>query len=330
MQRQRSVRSKLAAAIADPGDGKIVVDIACGGGGFMGAYNGEAAITLLKDPDVRFNEFTGTSAGAVIGGIIKSARSPQEAEDNHDIFFHRMDGMSQTVQLVQAFNPMSYAPRGVQSYLMRSYARVAESMRMGPKDHFREVLHGVINEERLQDPSGMIFACNTSTKIDPTKGLVAGNVREHIFRGADVSIDAIIGSGSLYDLGATHGHYDGAYASNPPLPSAAATRPLVIITCCPYVSPGAPAIPSQRDPFLKYGAVHTAAHKLITDDNRPVYVIALQGQWRESTRVDPRTGEVAKLRELGRTDALACLEDIKADFAAGYHAQYAEKAFEAA
>jgi hypothetical protein len=76
--------------------------------------------------------------------------------------------------------------------------------------------------------------------------------------------------------------------------------------------------------------VHAQAHKLITDDKRPVYVIALKGKWNESTRVDPRYGEVTKLRDLGRTDALACLEDIKADFDSGRHAEYSEKAFESA
>jgi NTE family protein len=246
------------------------ITLALEGGGALGSFTWGVIERLLDVPQLRIHVVSGTSAGAMNGAMLVQGLvngGPPAAKDLLETFWHRvaiaagsLPGPSiRWLQVVAGtMAPVLEAVRTAGSALNPGVSAFA----INP---LRGILHELLHPPRFGEPGApeLIVA---ATRVR------TGEAR--LFRGAEVSIDALLASACLPQIFPAveidgEAYWDGGYSSNPPvrpLIEAGAPTDVLIVRTAPPERLGLPTRPAavkERLDEITFGtALRAELHSL--------------------------------------------------------------------
>lgn len=211
-------RSRLAlAAMLRPfrrAAGKRLLSLALQGGGSFGAFTWGVLDRLLEEETLAFDMVSGTSAGAVNAVVLANGLAeggPETARRRLEGFWRRLSNLAP----LDPFGRVSPAVAASASATLEMSTRLVSPYQFNPLglNPLRQMLAHEVDFERLRkaSPVGLVIA---ATRVSD------GRLR--LFRGAEITLDAVLASACLPLL--QHAvkidgewYWDGAYSANPPL-----------------------------------------------------------------------------------------------------------------
>jgi len=189
------------------------ITLALEGGGALGAFGWGVLDRLLDHPELRIQVIGGTSAGAMNGAMLAQGLKtggPDEAKRLLEVFWHRVAIAAGSLpgpfgEWLHLVSPMVDAVR-------HAGAAVSPPVRIGINP-----LRGILTE--LIDPA-LLQAPGAPELIVAATRVRTGEAR--LFRGGELSVDALLASGCLPQLFPAveidgEAYWDGGYTCNPPL-----------------------------------------------------------------------------------------------------------------
>src|SRR6476619_5466214 len=211
--------------------GPLLVDLALQGGGAHGAFTWGVLDRLLKEPRLKIEGISGTSAGAMNAAVIVSGYAAGGAEGAKaplDIMLGRWtldtSPMFLTLDLMaRIFSPYDLNPHGA--------------------NPLRDILADCIDFYRVAKSQVKLFV--TATNVHTGRG--------HIFRNAELTPEVLLASACLPTMFQAieidgEAYWDGGYSGNPtitPLIRECASNDTILVQVNPVERPGTPR--SARD-----------------------------------------------------------------------------------
>lgn len=221
------------------------VTLALEGGGALGAFTWGVLDRLVDVPELRIAVVSGTSAGAMNAAMLVqglASGGPAEAKRLLETLWHRVAIAAGS--LPGPASALLHMVGGAMAPMVDAMRQTTAAWSRGP-GHGVNPLRGILTE--LLDPA--VF----DTPGAPMLVIAATRVRTgeaRLFRGADVTVEALLASACLPQIFPTveidgEGYWDGGYASNPPLRpliEAGAPADVLIVRTTPLERPEMPRV----------------------------------------------------------------------------------------
>lgn len=325
------------------------INLALQGGGAHGAFAWGVLDRLLEEDEIEIAAISGTSAGALNGAALKAGLSiggvegRRAARENLDYIWSQVGEASDNL-CVRWIYSVFPAPRQVKRWTelfspnawLDQVTRLVSPYDLGP--FYSNPLSAILREiphpklDRPEGPELYVSATNVRT----------GRIR--VFRGAEISVDAVLASACLPTIyraieihdpatGQTEAYWDGGYSGNPalfPLYRAALPRDVVIVAINPMTRDELPRSPVAIQERINEISFNTAlmgelraikfVKTLYAEDrmsgrlmkNVLIHMIKdekLMNALGASTKMMPGPGLLAQMRAAGRVAADAWIAD---------------------
>lgn len=320
-----------AQAVADP------VTLALEGGGALGAFTWGVLDRLVDVPDLRIEVVSGTSAGALNAAMLVQGLAtggPAEAKRLLSTFWRRVAIAAGS--LPSPADAWLHMFDGVVAPIMDAVRQTSMAWAPGAGQSGLNLLRGILAE--LLDPAAFQLP-GAPTLIVAATHVRTGEAR--LFRGSDVTVDALLASTCLPQFFPTveidgEAYWDGGYASNPPLCAlieAGAPSDVVIVRTTPHERPWTPrqaASVQERANEITFGAAlrqelrSLALTQLLLADtphppeplarlrNARVHMISAEDEFRAlpcGSNQAPTWGFLSGMRDLGQGTTDQWLKD---------------------
>lgn len=223
----------------------VPVTVALEGGGSLGAFAWGVLDRLVDVPSLRIEAVSGTSAGAMNAALLAQGLAtggPPAAKRLLETFWQRVAVASGSVP--GPVGAWLHLVGGTVAPLVDAARRTAAAWASGAGPTGANPLRGILSE--LLDPGAFRRPGAPELVIAATR-VRTGQAR--LFRGAEVTVDALLASACLPHLFPAveidgESYWDGGYTSNPPLQSlivSGVPLDVLIVRSTPLERPGRPA-----------------------------------------------------------------------------------------